>query len=95
MSDEATSAYPATPTQEAPGPSVAVLPFVNMSSDEENEYFSDGLVEELTNLLIKVEGLHVPSRTSAFAFKGKSEDIRVIGEQLGVLTVLQECSKGR
>jgi serine/threonine protein kinase len=86
---EATSAYPATPTQEAPGPSVAVLPFVNMSSDEENEYFSDGLVEELTNMLVKLEGLHVPSRTSAFAFKGKSEDIRAIGEQLGVLTVLQ------
>jgi serine/threonine protein kinase/Flp pilus assembly protein TadD len=72
-----------------PGASVAVLPFVNMSSDPENEYFSDGLAEELLNALSKVEGLRVASRTSAFAFKGKSEDIRRIGEQLNVRTVLQ------
>jgi serine/threonine protein kinase/Flp pilus assembly protein TadD len=70
-------------------PSVAVLPFVNMSSDKENEYFSDGLAEELINVLSKVEGLHVASRTSAFAFKGKNEDIRKIGEQLSVRTVLE------
>ncbi len=70
-------------------PSVAVLPFVNMSSDKENEYFSDGLAEELINVLSKVEGLHVASRTSAFAFKGKSEDIRKIGGQLSVRTVLE------
>jgi serine/threonine protein kinase/Flp pilus assembly protein TadD len=71
------------------GASVAVLPFVNMSSDQENEYFSDGLAEELINVLSKVEGLRVASRTSAFAFKGKNEDVRRIGEQLGVRTVLQ------
>src|SRR5262249_24331417 len=70
-------------------PSVAVLPFVNMSSDPENEYFSDGLAEELITALTKLEGLHVASRTSAFAFKGKNEDSRRIGEQLGVRTVLE------
>jgi serine/threonine protein kinase/Flp pilus assembly protein TadD len=70
-------------------PSVAVLPFVNMSSDPENEYFSDGLAEELIAVLTKVEGLHVASRTSAFAFKGKKEDVRQIGEQLSVRTVLE------
>jgi serine/threonine protein kinase/Tfp pilus assembly protein PilF len=69
--------------------SVAVLPFVNMSSDKENEYFSDGLAEELINALSKVEGLHVAARTSAFSFKGKSEDVRKIGEQLNVQTVLE------
>ena len=69
--------------------SVAVLPFVNMSSDPENEYFSDGLAEELINVLSKVQGLRIASRTSAFAFKGKNEDVRRIGEQLNVRTVLQ------
>jgi non-specific serine/threonine protein kinase len=71
------------------GASIAVLPFVNMSSDPENEYFSDGLAEELINVLSKVEGLRVASRTSTFAFKGKNEDIRRLGEQLNVRTVLQ------
>jgi serine/threonine protein kinase/Flp pilus assembly protein TadD len=71
------------------GPSVAVLPFVNMSSDPENEYFSDGLAEELINALSKVEGLCVASRISAFAFKGKNEDVRRVGERLNVGTVLQ------
>jgi serine/threonine protein kinase/Flp pilus assembly protein TadD len=70
-------------------PSVAVLPFVNMSSDAENEYFSDGLAEELINVLSRVKGLHVASRTSSFAFKGKNDDVRRIGEQLNVRTVLQ------
>jgi len=70
-------------------PSVAVLPFVNMSSDRENEYFSDGLAEELIAVLSKIEGLRVASRTSAFAFKGRNEDVRKIGEQLGVRTVLE------
>jgi serine/threonine protein kinase/Tfp pilus assembly protein PilF len=70
-------------------PSVAVLPFVNMSSDAENEFFSDGLAEELISSLSKVDGLHVASRTSAFAFKGKSENIRRIGEELKVKTVLE------
>jgi serine/threonine protein kinase/Flp pilus assembly protein TadD len=71
------------------GPSIAVLPFVNMSSDPENEFFSDGLAEELIAVLTKIKGLHVTSRTSAFAFKGKREDVRKIGEQLNVRTVLE------
>jgi TolB-like protein/Tfp pilus assembly protein PilF len=69
--------------------SVAVLPFVNMSPDPENEYFSDGITEEILNALSKVNGLLVTSRTSSFAFKGRSEDIRHIGNQLGVNTVLE------
>mgnify|MGYP000719466051 CR=1 FL=1 len=69
--------------------SVAVLPFVNMSTDPENEYFSDGITEEIINALVKVEGLRVTSRTSSFAFKGKNEDIRNIGEQLGVSSLLE------
>jgi serine/threonine-protein kinase len=69
--------------------SIAVLPFRNMSADKENEYFSDGITEEIINALTKVEALRVASRTSAFAFKGRDEDIRRIGEQLGVRTVLE------
>jgi len=69
--------------------SVAVLPFVNMSSDKENEYFSDGITEELITALAKVSGLHVAARTSSFAFKGKNEDIRTIGKRLQVGAVLE------
>lgn len=69
--------------------SIAVLPFINLSADKENEYFSDGMTEELLNALAKVEGLLVTSRTSSFAFKGKNTDIREIGKQLGVKTVLE------
>jgi len=69
--------------------SIAVLPFVNMSSDQENEYFSDGLSEELLNLLAKVDGLKVAARTSSFKFKGKEADIAEIGEKLKVATVLE------
>ena len=69
--------------------SIAVLPFVNMSSDPENEYFSDGITEELLNALAKVNGLLVTARTSSFAFKNKHIDIREIGKQLGVRTVLE------
>jgi adenylate cyclase len=68
---------------------LAVLPFVNMSADPENEYFSDGITEELLNALTKVDGLQVTSRTSAFAFKGKNVDIRDIGIQLNVDKVLE------
>lgn len=75
--------------QDSPRSSVAVLPFKNMSSDLENEYFSDGLAEELINALTRVEGLSVASRTSAFAFKTRNEDVRRIGEQLGVRAVLE------
>lgn len=70
-------------------PSVAVLPFINMSADPENEYFSDGITEEILNALTKVEGLLVTSRTSSFAFKGKNEDIRNIGKHLNVTRVIE------
>ncbi len=70
-------------------PSIAVLPFVNMSRDEENEYFSDGLSEELLNVLAKIPELKVTGRTSSFAFKGKQEDLRDIGQKLGVGTLLE------
>src|SRR4029077_1561921 len=56
--------------------SIAVLPFRNMSTDRENEYFSDGMTEEIINALTKIEALRVTSRTSSFAFKGKDEDVR-------------------
>ena len=68
---------------------LAVLPFVNLSADPENEYFSDGITEELLNSLTKVEGLQVTSRTSAFAFKGKLDDIREIGIKLNVDKILE------
>ena len=70
-------------------PSIAVLPLVNLSRDPEQEYFADGLAEELLNLLAKVPGLHVAGRTSSFSFKGKSEDLRAIGQKLNVKTVLE------
>lgn len=69
--------------------SIAVLPFINMSADPENEYFSDGISEEILNALTKVEGLQVTARTSSFSFKGKNEDVRQIGNKLGVATVLE------
>jgi TolB-like protein/lipoprotein NlpI len=69
--------------------SIAILPFINMTSDTDNEYFSDGITEEILNALAKVEQLHVTSRTSSFAFKGKNVDIREIGKQLSVKTVLE------
>src|ERR1700722_1839070 len=70
-------------------PSIAVLPFANMSADKENEYFSDGLAEEILNLLAKIPGLKVIARTSAFAFRGKEQDVRKIAETLGVSNVLE------
>ena len=70
-------------------PSIAVLPFVNMSRDADDEYFSDGLAEEIINALTQVKGLKVIARTSAFAFKGKNEDIRQIAGTLGVNHVLE------
>ena len=69
--------------------SIAVLPFINMSPDTENEYFSDGMTEEILNALAKVDKLLVTSRTSSFAFKRKIFDIREIGKQLSVNTVLE------
>ena len=69
--------------------SIAVLPFVNMSNDSEQEYFSDGMSEELLNLLAKVPDLKVISRTSSFSFKGKNQDVRTIGGALGVANILE------
>ena len=69
--------------------SVAVLPFANMSADPENEYFADGMAEEIINALSRIQSLRVASRTSSFAFKGKNEDIGEIGRKLKVSTVLE------
>jgi serine/threonine-protein kinase len=69
--------------------SIAVLPFVNMSGDPDNEYFSDGLSEELLNSLVRLGGLKVTGRTSSFAFKGQNQDLREIGRQLNVANVLE------
>lgn len=69
--------------------SIAVLPFANMSADPDNEYFSDGITEEIINALTKVDGLKVIARTSSFAFKGKNVDVREIARQLNVSAVLE------
>ena len=69
--------------------SIAVLPFVNMSGDLENEYFSDGIAEEILNLLVKLPQLKVASRTSSFVFKGKEVNIPTLAAELGVATVLE------
>jgi TolB-like protein/Tfp pilus assembly protein PilF len=76
-------------TDTQPDKSIAVLPFVNMSGDAENEYFSDGLTEELLNALARVKELKVTGRTSSFAFKGKNTDLREIGQMLGVAHILE------
>ena len=68
---------------------LAVLPFVNLSSDKEQEYFADGLTEELLNSMARVRGLQVTGRTSSFYFKGKNEDLKVIGQKLGVENLLE------
>ncbi|HMM56274.1 MAG TPA: tetratricopeptide repeat protein [Rudaea sp.] len=81
---------PTTGTSTAiPAKSIAVLPFVNMSGDAKEDYFSDGITEEILNALAQVPDLKVAGRTSAFAFKGKAEDLRKIGEALDVATVLE------
>ena len=69
--------------------SIAVLPFTNLSGGQDSEYFSDGLAEEILNALTQIPGLRVAARTSAFAFKGKNEDVRRIGEALGVAHILE------
>ncbi len=68
---------------------LAVLPFASMSSDEDDGYFADGLSEELLNLLASIDGLKVAGRTSSFYFKGRNEDLRAIGRQLGVANILE------
>jgi serine/threonine protein kinase/Tfp pilus assembly protein PilF len=79
----------ATAAVEEPQPSIAVLPFVNMSGDKEQEYFSDGLAEEIINALTKIPGLKVPARTSSFFFRGKEADIQEISARLHVKTILE------
>jgi len=69
--------------------SIAVLPFTNMSADPENEFFSDGITEEIINALTQIEDLRVAARTSAFTFKNKHVDLRIVGERLNVKTVLE------
>ena len=81
-----TTDEPTTATADA---SIAVLPFVNMSSDPEQEYFSDGITEEILNALAAVDDLLVAGRTSSFAFKGRNEDLREIGQTLDVAHILE------
>ena len=78
-------------TDAADQKSIAVLPFVNLSADKNDEYLSDGMTEELLNVLTKVKGLRVPGRSASFAFKGKNEDgiFRKVGEELHVNTILE------
>jgi adenylate cyclase len=78
-----------TGSTELPTKSIAVLPFVNMSADKNDEYLSDGISEELITALSKITGLQVKARTSSFAFKGKNEDIQKIGELLHVSHLLE------
>jgi len=70
-------------------PSIAVLPFVNLSSDKEQEYVSDGMAEEILNALVQIDGLRVIGRTSSFAFKGRNDDLRTIGQKLGASNLLE------
>lgn len=83
------SATGAVIAEAAMGNSIAVLPFVNISADADNEYFCEGLAEELLNALAKIEGLKVAARTSAFSFKGKNANVSEIGTALGVNTILE------
>src|SRR5438270_2411047 len=84
LSDHGTGSLP-----EIPEKSIAVLAFVNMSNDPENEFFSDGIAEEIINALTKIKALRVAARTSSFAFKGKNEDIGEVGRKLKVNTVVE------
>lgn len=88
---EAARVAPVKPERPKAAPAaIAVLPLANMSADPENEYFSDGMTEEVINALSKVPGIHVASRSSCFAFKGKKDvSVRQIGERLGVTTLLE------
>jgi TolB-like protein/lipoprotein NlpI len=81
--------WPASDSQQMVEKSIAVLPFVNISSDQEQEYFSDGITEEILNSLASVKELKVAGRTSSFAFKGQNQDLRRIGDLLGVEYILE------
>ena len=83
------TSLPSRPSDRSTSRSVAVLPFLNMSGDPEDDYLGDGLSEEVINALVKVPGLQVASRTSAFTYKGTSKDIQTIGRELNVASVLE------
>ncbi|HET6913809.1 MAG TPA: hypothetical protein VFH71_10795 [Rhodanobacteraceae bacterium] len=83
------SSASAEPFANIPAKSIAVLPFVNMSGDPRNEYFSDGMSEELLNALAQVRDLKVAGHTSSFYYKGRNEDLRTIGKALGVANILE------
>jgi serine/threonine protein kinase len=90
--DSGSPSYRTPPEAHKPAPThqaIAVLPLANMSADPENEYFADGMTEEIINALAKVPGLQVASRSSCFAFKGKEVDVRQVGEKLGVGSILE------
>ena len=89
QSGNATAGAPVATAAAVTGPSVAVLPFVNMSTDEDNEYFSDGISEELLNVLVRVDGLGVASRTSSFAYKGSKLGAAAIARELKVGHILE------
>jgi adenylate cyclase len=89
MNEPASEPRSPTPAAAASLDSIAVLPFLNLSADPENEFFVDGITEEIINGLAQIEQLHVVARSSAFSFKGKHIDLRVIGEQLNVRTILE------
>ncbi|KKK78674.1 hypothetical protein LCGC14_2841190, partial [marine sediment metagenome] len=86
---EALTHEDAAGSREPAAASIAVLPFTNMSADPENEFFAEGITEDIINALTKIPELRVASRTSAFAFKGKGQDVRAIGERLMVSKVLE------
>ena len=86
---EALNVADVSPVPESPEPSIAVLPFANMSGDTEQEYFCDGVADEVINALSRVRNLRVVARTSAFAFKEQNVDIREIGEKLNVNHMLE------
>ncbi len=83
------TAQPSTKSSERPGPAIVVLPFANLSSDTDSEFFADGMTEEIINALAQIKDLRVVARTSAFSFKGKQVDLRTVGTSLNVSTVLE------
>ena len=90
VQDELTASAPTTPALALPDkPSIAVLPFQNMSGDPEQEYFADGMVEDITTAIARLPWLFVIARNSSFAYKGKSPDVRQVGRELGVRYVLE------
>jgi len=88
-SDAVERVPPAAATRATEAPSIAVLPFLDMSQERDQEYFCEGMAEEILNALTRIEGLSVAARTSSFRFKGRPEDVRIVARELGVNTVLE------